>query len=144
MGHFVQKCCDKDIPYSEDYRNALWGIIEPLTHDPDKDYILDPAGEDVRTCSFVDHSINNPRGNGLHGLFKYARWVADHVKEKRASSASEVHGTEVPGAVSAACDAAREMAIALLILATIGTPLLIFAAAFFLWKIGRAAWLFAA
>ncbi len=83
IGDFVEKCCEKDIPYSTNYRDALWGILEPLTHDPDREYIVDREDEDVRTRSFIDHSINNPRGNAMHALFKYARWVANHVKEKR-------------------------------------------------------------
>lgn len=68
----------------------------------------------------------------------------EHVTEKRASAASEVHGTEIPGPISSGADSAREMAVALLILTTLGLSwlsLLLFASAYFLWKIGRSAWL---
>lgn len=82
-GDFVAKCCEKEIPYTEGNRAALWSIVAPLTHDPDTNYIVDQKEEDVRTRSFIDHSINNPRGKAMHALFKYARWVDNHSKEKR-------------------------------------------------------------
>lgn len=83
IGDFVEKCCEKDIPGWPEGRGPLWDILEPLTHDPDRNYMVDQEEEDVRTKSFVDHSINNPRGKAMHALFKYARWVGNHVKEKQ-------------------------------------------------------------
>ena len=78
-----------------------------------------------------------------------------HVIEAQAEgivSTSEVHGTEIPGHLSAAGDAARETAILLpiiwLLLAHLHEPplknlalLLIFTCGWLLWKTGRAAWL---
>jgi vacuolar iron transporter family protein len=78
-----------------------------------------------------------------------------HVIEAQANgivSASEVHGTEIPGHLSAACDAARETALLLpllwLLFSHLHVPplenltlLLIFATGWLIWKLGRAAWL---
>lgn len=70
-----------------------------------------------------------------------------HVAEAQAKgilSAAEIHGTEIPGHLSAACDAAREIAIFLLILSffTLSLPfLIIFTLSFLVWKGGRSAWL---
>lgn len=78
-----------------------------------------------------------------------------HVIEAQAAgivSASEVHGTEIPGHLSAMGDSARETAVVLLLLAlllfhlhipfTEQLILLIFVSiGFLLWKTGRAAWL---
>lgn len=78
-----------------------------------------------------------------------------HVIEAQANgmiSASEVHGTEIPGHLSAGCDSARETAILLaiiaLILFTLSIPvsttlalLAVASAAWALWKAGRSAWL---
>lgn len=79
----------------------------------------------------------------------------EHVIEAQAGgllSSSEVHGTESPGYLSAACDAARETAVLLVILSLIFISievsaekslvlLLIFSGSLVLWKLGRAAWL---
>lgn len=78
-----------------------------------------------------------------------------HVIEAQAQgiiSAAEIHGTEAPGYLSAACDAARESAVVLslvwLLLLSLNTPtptiislLTIFAGGWLLWKFGRSAWL---
>ncbi|MBA2727518.1 MAG: VIT1/CCC1 transporter family protein, partial [Parachlamydiaceae bacterium] len=67
-------------------------------------------------------------------------------------SAAEIHGTETPGRISAAADAARDTAIALTLawgaLATTETSishrlilLTIIGISFILWKAGRSAWL---
>lgn len=72
--------------------------------------------------------------------------VLEHLKEARAKgglAAAEIHGTEMPGHLSAAADAARDTAVALLLLwilfPTEISLLLLFAAGLFLWKIGRSA-----
>ena len=72
--------------------------------------------------------------------------VLEHLKEARAKgglAAAEIHGTEMPGHLSAAADAARDTAVVLLLLwilfPTAISLLLIFAAGLFLWKIGRSA-----
>lgn len=76
-----------------------------------------------------------------------------HVVEAQAQgliASAEIHGTEVPGHISAAADAARETALALLllwcILATLNLsntlPLLaLFGCGWTIWKFGRSAWL---
>jgi len=72
--------------------------------------------------------------------------VLEHLKAARAKgglAAAEIHGTEMPGHLSAAADAARDTAVVLLLLwilfPTAISLLLIFAAGLFLWKIGRSA-----
>lgn len=78
-----------------------------------------------------------------------------HVIEKRAEgilSLSESHGTEMPGHLSAAADAARESALLLLLLwwllfalkapvATMNALLIAFGLGLLAWKTGRSAWL---
>jgi len=78
-----------------------------------------------------------------------------HVAEAQAKgilSSTEVHGTEIPGHISAAMDAAREISLALLVLWIILTKfhftfsqiapiLLIFSLSWIIWKGGRSAWM---
>lgn len=78
-----------------------------------------------------------------------------HVAEAQAMgviASTEIHGTELPGYLSAATDAARDTAIALLLLLTIFiqmrcniasfvTPFLVLSSGWVLWKGGRGAWL---
>lgn len=95
-----------------------------------------------------DHESENPahfKGkNALH-----------HVIEAQAAgivSASEIHGTEIPGHLSAAGDAARETALLLAIVWVLLfhlnhssvenlTLLVIFSIGWLIWKTGRSAWL---
>lgn len=78
-----------------------------------------------------------------------------HMVEVQAEgkiSSAEVHGAETPGFLFAALDAARDIAIALLLISLILSyfefvppqafiVLFAFSAGFIVWKIGRAAWL---
>ncbi len=78
-----------------------------------------------------------------------------HVTEKQAEgilTSAEVHGTEMPGRLSAGADAARETAVVILLLWTLlyklNLPashafflLAIFGIGWLLWKTGRSAWL---
>ncbi len=72
--------------------------------------------------------------------------VIEHLKAARAKgalAAAEIHGTEMPGHLSAAADAARDTAVVLILLWILfpDQPLLffLFATGLFLWKIGRSA-----
>jgi hypothetical protein len=72
--------------------------------------------------------------------------VQEHLKAARAKgalAAAEIHGTEMPGHLSAAADAARDSAVVLLLLWILfphePTLLLLMAAGLFLWKVGRSA-----
>ncbi len=70
-----------------------------------------------------------------------------HVMEKRAEgmlSISESHGTEMPGHLAAAADAAREMAMVLLLVwlfSPSASVLISIGFAWFAWKTGRSGWL---
>lgn len=78
-----------------------------------------------------------------------------HVAEAQAKgliSSAEIHGTETPGRLSAAADAARDSAIVLLLFwgifttfnlppEKIGSFLLLLGNSFLVWKAGRSAWL---
>lgn len=75
-----------------------------------------------------------------------------HVAEAQAQgiiSAAEIHGTEIPGHLSAGADAARETSLILaslwILLAyfqlPVLIPFLIYAGALLIWKTGRSAWL---
>ncbi len=72
--------------------------------------------------------------------------VVEHLKAARAKgalAAAEIHGTEMPGHLSAAADAARDSAVVLLLVWILfpAKPVLYFllAAGLFLWKVGRSA-----
>lgn len=78
-----------------------------------------------------------------------------HMVEVQATgkfASSEIHGAETPGYIFAATDAARETALAMLVMSLILSHfefvydqvfvmLFAFAASFIFWKMGRAAWL---
>lgn len=78
-----------------------------------------------------------------------------HVVEAQAQgkiSSAEIHGTEIPGHISAGADAARESSVVFLLfwivliqlnqpLSIILTFLAIFSVGWLVWKIGRSAWL---
>lgn len=76
----------------------------------------------------------------------------EHVAEAQAQgriAAIEIHGMEVPGHISAGADAARDMAVALLLIGILGQKLhfphivpifLLFAFGWTIWKLGRSAW----
>jgi len=94
--------------------------------------------------------MNTPSPTHFNG-----KEAVDHVAEAQAQgiiATSEIHGSEIPGHISAATDAARETAIALLLLWTVLTPLniplpqlltllAIFSIGWLVWKGGRSAWL---
>lgn len=78
-----------------------------------------------------------------------------HVVGRQAegvAASAEIHGAEIPGHWSAGADAARETAVMLLLVWTLFAQLMvhpdwvvvlsaIFLVSFFVWKLGRAAWL---
>jgi hypothetical protein len=72
--------------------------------------------------------------------------VVEHLKAARAKgalAAAEIHGTEMPGHLSAAADAARDTAVVLLlhwiVFPTAPRFFFLIAAGLFLWKVGRSA-----
>jgi len=72
--------------------------------------------------------------------------VLEHLKAARAKgalAAAEIHGSEMPGYLSAAADAARDTAVVLLLLSILlpheTTIFFLVAGGLFLWKIGRSA-----
>ena len=78
------------------------------------------------------------------------REVAEHLKEARkkgAFAASEIHGTELPGHLSAGTDSAKETALVLLLFWLLLQPfdlaplplLGLFAVGWLIWKTGRSA-----
>lgn len=71
----------------------------------------------------------------------------EHVLEKRAQIATEVHGEEVPGHIGAFIEAGKEMAMALLLLGLLFcffaiplNALVLFAIGWFVWKVIKSAW----
>lgn len=77
----------------------------------------------------------------------------EHVAEAQAQgiiSSSEIHGTEIPGPISAGADACRDTAMLFILLflllehlhyANFLIPLSVFLGCWGLWRMGRAAWL---
>ena len=103
--------------------------------------------------------LNNERSIMPENLDKAAHFkgkdAVGHVVEAQAQglmASAEVHGTEIPGHISAGADGARETAILLLLLWTtlahLHTPLFtivlfltLFSFGWAIWKCGRSAWL---
>lgn len=59
-------------------------------------------------------------------------------------SSTEIHGTEIPGHISAGADAARETATLLVLMHVFFTnllPLILFSIGWLIWKVGRSSWL---
>jgi len=75
--------------------------------------------------------------------------VIEHLREARARGAlasAEIHGTEMPGHLSAGADAAKETAFILTLLSILLNTanvnfFLLFTAGWLVWKIGRSAFL---
>lgn len=73
--------------------------------------------------------------------------VVEHLREARAKGAmasAEVHGTEMPGHLSAGADSAKETTLVLLLLWTLFAPcntsfFLLFSIGWVVWKVGRSA-----
>lgn len=71
--------------------------------------------------------------------------VADHLRDARLKgsyASSEMHGSELPGHLTAAAESAKETAALLLFLATLGAPLflmVLLSLAWTIWKGGRSA-----
>lgn len=98
------------------------------------------------------HSHPQPRSNSKESPEHFkGKEAIDHVIEAQAqglAASSEIHGTEIPGHLSAGADAARETSLLLLFLWTVliafNPPhlialLAIFAASWAVWKFGRSA-----
>jgi len=98
--------------------------------------------------------MTNTQDNSSPAHFK-GKGALDHVAEAKARgiiASTEIHGTEIPGHLSAAADAAKETSLAMLILwivlyhvqlptAQILFVLSIFGLGWVIWKGGRSAWL---
>ena len=69
-----------------DLRETLWGILEPLTKDPDPTP-EDEAENEGNKWEPTTISINTTRGNALHALIRYAVWVQECL-DKSAGEAS--------------------------------------------------------
>jgi hypothetical protein len=80
--------------------------------------------------------------------------AVDHVVEAQAKgiiSAAEIHGTEIPGHIAAAADAARDTCVVFLLLLPLLSyfnvltyavkPLILFLLGWVVWRFGRASWL---
>jgi len=77
---FVSTCCKK--LDSLEHRESLWDLLEPLTHDPDTDYISSDEQKDIRFRDFLDQSLNNPRAHAVNAVFDYVQWVAGHMRKE--------------------------------------------------------------
>ncbi|KAF3362322.1 Uncharacterized protein PHSC3_001151 [Chlamydiales bacterium STE3] len=103
---------------------------------------------------FLKNMNQSPSSNETkHPHFK-GKDAVTHVAQSQAQgmiTAAEVHGTEIPGPVSAGADAARDTAFLLLVLSLIlgqlmpqhnlVNILIIFSAGFLFFRLGRSAWL---
>ncbi|MBS0656126.1 MAG: VIT1/CCC1 transporter family protein [Verrucomicrobia bacterium] len=97
---------------------------------------------------------NKTESEGSFAHFQ-GKEAIQHIVQVQADgilTTSETHGAETPGFIFAACDAARETAIVLLLIALLlghfeftaeqlFSTLASFACAWMFWKIGRSAWL---
>jgi hypothetical protein len=66
-----------------DFRTPVWDLISPLCNDPAASSIVfDVEKQDPRLYDYVDLGINSDRGKAIDAVLEYARWVANHLKEK--------------------------------------------------------------
>lgn len=94
--------------------------------------------------------MSNEQKQGSHTHFE-GKEAVHHMAEKRAKgiiASAEVHGTEIPGHISAGADAMRETGVVLLVLwiflgqhPQIMGILSIFSISWLFWKGGRSGWL---
>ena len=76
---------ENGIPY--DMRSVAWGIIEPLTTDPEPtaEYEATYGGSNMDPTSL---SINTIRGKAIHAVISYSIWVYRKEKEKNGGETS--------------------------------------------------------
>ena len=66
----------------EPLREPIWRVVEALSRDPTKSYMLHDAAEfDPRTHDYLTEGMNSPRGRAVEAALEYAHWVANHIKE---------------------------------------------------------------
>jgi hypothetical protein len=64
-------------------REAIGLLLKPLAEDPAKSHFPEEAaGKNLRVDDFLTVAINTPRGIAVEAIVAYARWVANHVKQK--------------------------------------------------------------
>lgn len=75
---------DGEPRYSLDpYRKPMWETIDSLARDPAESYIVqDISKDDPRGHDYLTLAMNSPRGKAIEAALEYARWVANHTKEK--------------------------------------------------------------
>lgn len=85
IGRFVENVCKakkgEGLEYGLGIRESLWSLIEKLI-DSRVESGLESKSGNALTTTYVDHAINSPRGKAMEVVFAYARWVANHKKEK--------------------------------------------------------------
>ena len=73
-----------------DLRETLWGILEPLTKDPDPTP-EDEAENEGNKWEPTTLSINTTRGNALHALTRYAVWVQECLDKSAGEAIPKIH-----------------------------------------------------
>jgi len=87
VSHFVKRVCEASADDKPRYtidgiREAMWLVLNCLTHDPTEyNIVRDRKEEDPRVHDYLDLGINSPRGKAVLAALEYARWVAKHRKQ---------------------------------------------------------------
>ena len=67
----------------EALRKDVWDLIKALCNDPPESMIVfDAEKQDPRIYDYADLGINSDRGKAIDAVLEYARWVANHLKQK--------------------------------------------------------------
>ena len=69
------------IPF--DFREAIIALLERLTRDPAKSYLVNETERtNLLVYDFLTSAINAPRGKAVDALIAYVRWVARHLQRE--------------------------------------------------------------
>jgi hypothetical protein len=76
-----------------EFRETIIALLEQLTHDPVRSYLVDEAErKNPQVYDFLTSAINSPRGKAVDALIAYARWIARHVQREEAGRMIVPHG----------------------------------------------------
>ncbi|WP_158666620.1 hypothetical protein [Salinibacter altiplanensis] len=79
----------REAPIPFEFREEVWSVLDPLTHDPDPQ-----PGENQHGDPYT-HSINAVRSESLHAVIEYAWWVRQHVIEESKKGEPTSNGFEL-------------------------------------------------
>lgn len=95
IADLLEKVFNEEIGLPYDFRAAVWGLIEPLTRDPEPDleYEAKYGGKNMDPLTL---SINTIRGKALHSVMNYTLWLCRDIekREKRHPSFADTRARQ--------------------------------------------------